>query len=510
MNTHLTFLGLGMACALTGAGVAAPRVPYQILDILTADAPSTSRSKEWKPGSGIPLEVSGMDWMPDGLLAVATRKGEVWMVDGVLSGSPEKVRFTLFASGLHEPLGALRDGDGLLVTQRSEVTRLRDTNGDGVADEYLTAGHGWNVSGAYHGYAYGPKRDGRGNLWVTLNLDMGDYSDNTQPWRGWGGTIGKNGVFEPMVAGMRSPCGLGAGPGGEMFCVDQQGTWIPATPVYHLRKGAFFLNPEGIAPQSLPESPVKLSARIPAKVPYPEAVKMLPEMRPPAVWLPYNKMGRSGTDLVLCDAGGRFGPFDGQLLVAEFTDAKIGRVFLEKVEGEYQGAAFPFLEGFASGIVRLLPAGDGSLMVGMTSRGWSSLGTKSYGLQRVRWTGGEVFAIREMRATPDGFELVFTQPVDRATAADPASYAMTSYTYLYSSAYGSDEIETESLRVLSATPGVDGRSVRLRVEGLRALCVHELHADGVRSAAGGSLDHPEAYYTLNRIPGAAGQVRPGN
>jgi glucose/arabinose dehydrogenase len=501
MNKNLTLFWLGLAWALPTAQAAVPQ--YEILDVLTADAPSTSRSKEWKPGAGIPLEVSGMDWMPDGRLAVSTRKGEVWMVEGVLSGVPQKVAFKLFASGLHEPLGALHDGDSLLVAQRSEVTRLRDTNADGVADEYLSAGYGWNVSGAYHGYAYGPKRDGKGNLWVTLNLDMGDYSDNTAPWRGWAGILGKNGAFQPMAAGMRSPCGIGAGPGGDMFCVDQQGTWIPATPVYHLRKGAFFLNPEGIASQELPASPLKLSAAVPAKLPYPEAVQKLPEMCPPAVWLPYNKMGRSGTDLALCSAGGKFGPFDGQLLVAEFTDAKIGRVFLEKVDGEYQGAAFPFLEGFASGIVRLLPAADGSLLVGMTSRGWSSLGTKSYGLQRVRWKGESVFAIQEMRAKPDGFELVFTEAVDSATAANPASYAMTSYTYLYSSAYGSDEIGTEPRRILSATPGADGLSVYLRVEGLRALYVHELHAQGLRSAAGRALDHAEAYYTLNRIPTAA-------
>jgi len=35
---------------------------------------------------------------------------------------------------------------------------------------------------------------------------------------------------------------------------------------------------------------------------------------------------------------------------------------------------------------------------------------------------------------------------------------------------------------------------------LRELYVHELRADGMRSAAGAQLDHPDAYYTLNRIP----------
>ena len=126
-----------------------------------------------------------MDFMADGRLAVAVRKGEVWLIGGLQGATPSPT-FTLFASGLHEPLGVLRDGDSLLVAQRTEVTRLRDTNGDGAADEYLTAGTGWNVSGAYHGYSYGPKRDGRGQLWVALNLDMGDRSNNKIGWRGWG------------------------------------------------------------------------------------------------------------------------------------------------------------------------------------------------------------------------------------------------------------------------------------------------------------------------------------
>jgi len=138
--------------------------------------------------------------------------------------------------------------------------------------------------------------------------------------------------------------------------------------------------------------------------------------------------------------------------------------------------------------------------VGMSSRGWSSLGTQAYGLQRVRWTGTTPFAIREMRALPDGFELGFTNDVDPASAARADSYTLKSYTYLYSNAYGSAEIDTVPLNVTSANVGADRRRVRLRVDGLRALYVHELRAAGVRSAAGAALTHPDAYYTLNRIP----------
>lgn len=473
---------------------------YIVTDILTATSPNHSRDTTWQPGAGIPLEVSGMDWTSDGRLAVAIRKGEIWLLDGVLEEEPTNVSYQLFASGLHEPLGVTAVGDSLLVSQRTEITRLTDRDGDGVADEYLTEGRGWNVSGAYHGYAYGPERDGQGRMWVALNLDMGDRTDNSIGWRGWAGIIGDHGQFIPMAAGMRSPCGLGANLEGDMFCVDQQGTWIATTPIYHLKRGAFYLNQEGLGSQTLPGSPLTLPATLPNRIPYPEAVKTIPGMQAPAVWLPYTKLGRSGTDLAVCDADGKFGPFDGQFFVAEFTDAKISRVFLEKVSGAYQGAAFPFVDGLASGVVRLSFGPDGSLFAGMTQRGWSSLGSKAYGLQRIRWNGGMPFALREMRALPDGFELRFTKPIDPKRATDPASYKMKNYTYLYSSAYGSGEIDTVENSIVSATASQDRMSVRLKIDGLRRLHVHELRAEGVHATGGEPLAHPDAYYTLNNIP----------
>jgi glucose/arabinose dehydrogenase len=500
IRTEFTGALAGMALAFGLIAFAWARPAYEVQTLLVGSSPSASRSTAWKPGDGLVLEVGGMDFLPDGRLAVAIRKGEVWIFDGLGDPSLKSLKTNRFASGLHEPLGLLYESDSLLVTQRTEVTRLRDTNHDGVADEYLTAGRGWNVSGAYHGYAYGPKRDGQGKLWVALNVDMGDRSDNKAAWRGWAGTIGPNGEFQPVAAGMRSPCGLGANTAGDMFCVDQQGTWVPATPIYHLRRGAFYLNPEGIASQARPESPVTLSAPVPNKVPYPEAVRALPEMTPPAVWLPYNKMGRSGTDLAVCAQAGKFGPFDGQFFVGEFTDAKVSRVFLERVDGQYQGAAFPFVAGLAAGVVRVLFGPDGNLYAGLTNRGWSSLGTHAYGLQRIRWNGSTPFEIRAMRAQADGFELEFTSEVEPTAAGRPDAYGLKSYTYFYSNAYGSAEIDPRELTVARAEVSADRRRVRLRVDGLRPLYVHELHAAGVRSAAGETLAHPEAYYTLNRVP----------
>lgn len=487
---------------------------YRVISIATPESRTESRAENWRPApEGLPLEVSGIAVLDDSRIAVAIRKGEIWFLDGVYDDPPENVDYHRFASALHEPLGLLKHGDDFYTVQRSELTRLRDTDGDDVADEYLAAAKGWGVTGHYHEYAYGPELDRDGNLWLTLNIGLGLKGDQLSRtvrnpklgvrqgrWRGWGMKVAPGGELVPVCAGMRSPSGIGANAAGDMFYTDQQGNWVAAGSLHHMRPGAFYHHPEALASMHLPGSPISGVESIPEGLPIPQAVGRLEQLKPPAVWFPYKKAGQSATDIVLDASGGRFGPFAGQLFVGEFTQASIHRVFLEKVGGEYQGAVFPFRRGFASAVLRLTQGADGSLFVGLTNRGWSSLGTASYGLQRLVWTGATPFEIKEMRATPDGFRLVFTKPVDRSTAADATLYALRSYTYRYHSTYGSDEIQKGTPRVRRAEVSEDGLSVLLSVDGLRELYVHELNAGGLRSADGEPLLHPDAYYTLNRIP----------
>jgi hypothetical protein len=94
------------------------------------------------------------------------------------------------------------------------------------------------------------------------------------------------------------------------------------------------------------------------------------------------------------------------------------RMSLEKVNGKYQGACYPFREGFQSGTVRARWGNDGSIFVGMTSRGWGSTGKDLYGLQRLVWNGRLPFEMKTISARPDGFEIEFTQPVDAKTASN--------------------------------------------------------------------------------------------
>ncbi|MCA9074942.1 MAG: hypothetical protein KDA93_07915 [Planctomycetaceae bacterium] len=492
---------------------------YRLISVSTASAATESRSKNWKPApDGLALEISGMDFLDDGRLAVAIRKGDVWILDGVYDDPPSNVTYNKFATALHEPLGLLQlDGD-LYTTQRSELTRLRDLDGDDVADEYLTVAKGWGVTGHYHEYAYGPKLDGDGDLWITLNIGLGLKGPELKRalpnaalgyrqgrWRGWGMKVTSTGELVPVCAGMRSPAGLGANADGDMFYTDQQGNWVATNSLHHMRPGVFFHHAEALASMNEPGSTIHDVEKVPGGLPLPQALKEFKQLRPPAVWFPYKKMGQSATDIMLDESDGKFGPFAGQLFVGEFTQAGINRVFLEKVDGEYQGACFPFRLGLASAVLRMVQGADGSMFIGLTNRGWSSLGDASYGLQRLVWTGQTPLEIKEMRAQPDGFELLFTLPVDPKTAGDVTSYRMTSYTYLYHSTYGSDEIQVETPTITAAEVSEDRLRVRLRVDGLRELFVHELVAAGVRGESGQALLHPEAYYTLNRIP--TGQTR---
>ena len=228
--------------------------------------------------------------------------------------------------------------------------------------------------------------------------------------------------------------------------------------------------------------------------------KKIPEYMPPPILFPYGKMGNSASGVACDTTGGKFGPFEKQLFVGDQTASTVMRCYLEKVNGRYQGACFPWRSGISSGTLAIEITPDGSMFVGSTNRGWGSRGTKPHGLDRIVWTGKVPFEIHEMKARPDGFELTFTQEVDPATAADPKSYTMSSYCYIFQSAYGSPVVDEAKPQITKVTVGADKKSVRLVLDKVTEGHIHELHGDGLRSAAGQPLLHKQAYYTLNQIP----------
>ncbi len=461
---------------------------------------------------GVKFEITGIARLPDGRVAFALRRGEIWLMEhpDADPNNPAAVGYRRIASGLHEPLGLAWHHGSLVTMQRSELTRLRDLNGDGIIDDYECVAKGWGVSGNYHEFAYGPVADREGNLWLTINTTLGGpakmsgHRPPDNPWRGWALRLTPAGALEPLCAGFRSPAGIGMNSEGDMFCTDQQGNFWGTNPVLHLRPGAFFGHKSALIDVVRAESLVHDPGELPEGITVAEAARRNPNYCLPAVWLPYPKLGQSAT-AIACDlTGGKFGPFGKQLFVGEFTASRITRVFLEKIGGEYQGAAFQFLDGLQCGPIRLEFLPDGSLLSGETNRGWNSSGTRSFGLERIRWSGTVPFEIREMRAQADGFILELTQPVEPDAAERPSSYAGTSYTYIYQQKYGSPETDPQPISIVSATLLDDKKSVYLRCTGLRERYVHELHLDGVRSLRGDPVANPTAYYTLNQLPAAGG------
>lgn len=445
---------------------------------------------------GVVLEASSFQLMPDGRMAVASRRGEIWMISDPFAKEVKAEQFIRFAHGLHEVL-SLAERDGwLYIVQRRDVSRLKDSNGDGQADLFEIVNDDWEISGDYHEYAFGSKFDPNGDLWVTLCL-TGSFSSKVR-YRGWCVRITPEGDLIPTCSGIRSPGGMGMLPSGDVFYTDNQGPWNGTCSLKHLRPGKFMGHPGGFAWYDIAEEVLGPRPTEPESGSrFMTEAKRIPEYEPPCVLFPYKKMGQSASGIACDTTDGKFGPFSGQLFVGDQTFSTVMRVDLEQVEGHYQGACFPFLEGFGSGTLGVEMTDQGALFVGGTNRGWGSRGNKPFAVERVDWTGEVPFEMQTMRLLPNGFRLTFTKPVDRNAAADLASYNMQTYTYVFQSSYGSPEVDHTEPTLKEARVSEDGRSVDLIVEGLQEGHVHELHAEGVRSSEGLPLLHSEAYYTLN-------------
>lgn len=473
------------------------------------------------------LEVGGLVSMPNGDLAVATRRGDIFIVENPTSTKPY---FRKFASGLHEILGlAYKDG-ALYCAQRGELTKLTDTNMDGKADVFETV-YAWPLSGHYHEYSFGPKLLPDGSFFVTGNVAFGDEEwwrgESRVPWRGWTMHITESGKMTPWATGMRSPAGLNVF-NGELFYTENQGDWIPSGGLWQLNKGDFTGNPAGLRWTGMPGSPITLTTDqfhavidprqvkneqgryikpenvlVESFVTVADVKKKIPQLKLPAVILPHGILGISNSEPVMIPEN-TFGPFAGQILVGDQGMSMISRIFLEKVNGEYQGAAFPFRSNFRSGVLRMAWAKDGSLFVGETNRGWGSAGDANEGLQRLEWSKATPFEMKSIKAMPDGFEIEFTLPVDPKSALDLASYSVKSFTYKYQPVYGSPPVNTEDCKVAGVKLSDDGLKARIIVDNLRQNYIHTITLDGVRERDKFySLVHPTGYYTLNNIPAGA-------
>src|SRR5688572_13139756 len=335
------------------------------------------------PGFGAPLEgvhpsydvetihdhnfrprVGGLAFMPDGRLLVTTWDtfGGVYLLDNVTSGDTNKIKVKRIAAGLAEPLGIEVVNGKIFVLQKQELTQLVDNDGDEIIDEYRAICNSWGVTGDFHEFAFGlVYKDGY--FYATLSMAMRLMSHEKQkPDRGRAIRISMDGTYEWINYGLRTPNGIGVGPGDELFVADNQGEWVPANKLVHIKKDEY----HGMRWGHL------------------DSLNEPPEVALPAIYLPEDEIGNSPSEPVLI----KDGPYKGQMLHGDVTYGGIQRDFLEKINGEFQGCVFRFTQGLEAGVNRMRWGPDGALYtggVGMVG-GWSWK-EKQYGLQRLQYNG---------------------------------------------------------------------------------------------------------------------------
>jgi len=434
---------------------------------------TTIHKSDFKP------RVGGLAFLPDGGLLVTTWDsiGAVYLLKGVETGDTNKITVKRIASGLQEPLGITVVDGKIFVLQKPELTELIDLDGDEIIDEYRTICNAWGVSGDFHEFAFGlVYKDGY--FYANLSLAMRLMSNEKQkPDRGKTIKIGMDGSYEWINYGLRQPNGIGLGPDGEIFETENQGEWIPCNKLIHVRRGDYFGMPWGILPDSV-SSP--------------------PPITQPAIYLPEDEIANSPSQPVLMQDG----PYKGQMLHGDVTHGGIKRDFLEKVNGEYQGAVFRFSQGLEAGVNRLCWGPDGALYIGGIGMvgGWSWK-EKQYGLQRIKYNGKITFEMLAVRAKPKGFEIEFTDAL-KANRNIPASdFLIQQWWYHPTPDYGGPKMDMEKLKVTHVTISEDRKRVFLEISGLKKEHVVYLRIpEYLQSAGGQSLWSSEAWYTLNNIP----------
>ena len=103
---------------------------------------------------GITFEVSGIEVLPGKKIAASSRHGDIYIIENAYDNDTTNDKWTLFATGLHEPIGISYYKGWLWCAQRPEVTRMKDTDGDGRADVFECVSDNWGINGNYHEYNF--------------------------------------------------------------------------------------------------------------------------------------------------------------------------------------------------------------------------------------------------------------------------------------------------------------------------------------------------------------------
>ena len=355
---------------------------------------------------------TGLDFFSDpDRAAVCAWDGDVWIVSGLSEldsigasdGSGERPRLTWqrIASGLFQPLGIKIIDDQVYVTCRDQLVILRDLNGDGEIDFYECFNNDHQVTEHFHEFAMGLQVDQEGNFYYAKSARHALPA--VVPHHGTLLRIRPDGSQTDILAnGFRAANGVCLNPDGTFVVTDQEGHWNPKNRINWVIPGRFYGNMFG----------------------YHDVTDESDEaMEQPLCWIT-NSFDRSPAELLWVPQD-CWGPLNGSLLNLSYGYGKLYVVPFEEVEGQKQGGMCALPMGpLPTGVMRgrFHPQDRQLYTCGMFA--WAGNATQPGGLYRIRYTGQPAYLPVGLRARQRQLQITFTEPPDRTSAGDPASYAV--------------------------------------------------------------------------------------
>jgi len=418
------------------------------------------------------VRLADLAFFQDGRAATVTFDGDVWMISG-LRGELSEVSWRRFASGLHEPLGLCVRGDDLFVFDRNGIWRLRDTDGNGEADVYELFANNFTQTAETREYAHGIRAAPDGSFiiakggiqFATLGKHNGTVLRISPDGRS--ATVLAHGLRSPIIA-VHPKTGL-------VTASDQQGYYVPATPLHIIRDGQFY----GFLPAIVPKE----------KYPAPIA--------DPLTWIPH-AINASGAGQVWL-TGARMGPLNDALIHLGYYRPEIFRILLNERSPRMQAAVVSLTRNldFAPLAGAVNPV-DGQLYM----TGFQIFGTTAKqisGLARLRYTGAPSTLPREVAAMDKGVLLRFDMALDPRRASDPANYSAERWNYVRTANYGSPHFKLDgskgqdAMTPSSAYLSKDGRSVFIGIPDMKP--VMQMRVSWALATREGASFEQSAYLT---------------
>ncbi|HEV8606224.1 MAG TPA: DUF6797 domain-containing protein [Tepidisphaeraceae bacterium] len=434
--------------------------PY-VVDNLTL--PTDNPWRSWiRPG--------GFDFFADGTrAALCTWSGDVWILSGI-DDTLQKLTWKRFATGLHQPLGLKIVNDIIYTVGHDQITRFHDLNNDGEADFYENFNNDWELTSAFHAFCFDLQTDPDGNFFFAFGSPVragGPGFHNITSHHGSILKVSKDGSkLERYATGFRAPNGMCVSPTGQVTIGDNEGSWVPKSPLHWIKPGSF--------------NGVVTSAHMPLKSI--DAKADISEMPKPLCWFPKNYDNSAGGQVWV--TSDNWGPFKGDLLHMSYGTSSLFKVLKEEVNGQVQGGVVKFPLRFTSSAMRArFNPKDGQLYIAGLS-GWQSNAARDGGLDRVRYTNKPVSMPTSLRATKTGLRIAFTCLLDSQSVMNPDNYSVEIWNYKWSSTYGSGDYSTlpdseadpkakkkadthDTLTVKRAYISDDGRELFLEIPDIR-------------------------------------------